>query len=248
MRKTIIAGNWKMNKNPAEAMDFVSSIKNKIDSTECDVVVCVPYIDLIPVLDCVANTNIKVGAQNIYFEDEGAYTGEISAKMLKESGIKYVIVGHSERRQLFHETDEIVNKKILKAVEHGICPIICVGETLRQYENHVTIEFVRMQVKNVLANVNGKDAENIVIAYEPIWAIGTGKTATSAQAQEVCHEIRSVLAQIYNQDIADKIRIQYGGSVNSQNAGELFSMSDIDGGLVGGASLKDDFVSIVNYK
>lgn len=248
MRKTIIAGNWKMNKNPIEAVEFVESIKNQIDTDRYDVVLCVPAINLIPVLDCVKNKNIKIGAQNIFFEDEGAYTGEISAKMLKESGVEYVIIGHSERRQLFCETDDMVNKKVIKAIEYGITPIICVGESLQQRENNVTIEFVRMQIKNALANVNENDALKIVIAYEPIWAIGTGKTATTNQAQEVCHEIRNVLAQIYNQNIADNIQIQYGGSVNSKNASELFNMPDIDGGLVGGASLKNDFVSIVNYK
>lgn len=248
MRKTIIAGNWKMNKNPMEAVQFISSIKNNINTSECDVVLCVPSIDLVSVLECVKGTNIEIGAQNIYFGDQGAYTGEISAKMIKDVGVKYVIIGHSERRQLFNETDEMINKKIIKALEYGIIPIVCVGETLPQRENNVTIEFVRMQVKNALVNISSEDAQKIIIAYEPIWAIGTGKTATSQQAQEVCYEIRNVISQIYDQETADKIRIQYGGSVNSKNANELFNMPDIDGGLVGGASLKEDFVSIVNYR
>lgn len=246
MRKTIVAGNWKMNKNPAEAVQFVSSIKNQIDNSNCEVVLCVPSINLISVRDIVMDSNIKIGAQNIFFEDQGAYTGEISAKMLSESDIQYVIIGHSERRQIFNETDEIVNKKIVKALQYGLIPIVCVGETLDQRENNVTIELIRMQVKNALANVDAHDAQKIVIAYEPIWAIGTGKTATSKQAQQVCKEIRNVLAQIYDGDTADKIHILYGGSVNSKNAKELFGMPDIDGGLVGGASLKDEFVSIVH--
>lgn len=243
MRKTIIAGNWKMNKNPAEATKFVSIIKNNIDSNDCDIVLCVPSIDLISVRNCLIGTNIKVGAQNIYFEDSGAYTGEISAKMLADSQINYVIIGHSERRQLFNESDEIINKKVIKAIANGIVPIICVGETLQQRENHVEIEFIRMQIKNALINVSG--TSKFVIAYEPIWAIGTGKTATASQAQDICAEIRKVLTEIYEQNIADEIQIQYGGSVNSKNAKELFAMPDIDGGLVGGSSLTDDFVSII---
>ena len=243
MRKTIIAGNWKMNKNPTEAVDFISSIKNNIDVSNCDIVLCTPAIDLLVVRDCLKNTNIKVGAQNIYYEDSGAYTGEISAKMLADSQINYVIVGHSERRQLFNESDEMINKKVQSAIEHQIIPIICVGETLKQRENHIEIEFIRMQIKNALKNVSA--TSKFVIAYEPIWAIGTGKTATAAQAQDICREIRKVLAEIYDQNTADKIQIQYGGSVNSKNAKELFAMPDIDGGLVGGASLTQDFVSII---
>ena len=247
MRKKIIAGNWKMNKNPLEAVDFVSSIKNKININKHEVILCVPSIDLISVLDCVENTNIKIGAQNIYFEDQGAYTGEISAKMLKESGIEYVIIGHSERRNLFNESDLIINKKIIKALEYGLNPILCVGEDLSQRENNITIEFIRMQIKLALKNINQDDIKNIIIAYEPIWAIGTGKTATSNQAQEICLEIRNLIAELYNKNIAEQINILYGGSVNSNNAKELFNMPDIDGGLVGGASLKEDFALIVNY-
>ena len=247
MRKKIIAGNWKMNKNPVEAVEFVTNIKEKINTPDCDVVLCVPSIDLIPVLDCVNNTNIKVGAQNMFCEEHGAYTGEISAEMLKTSGVEFVILGHSERRTIFGESDSLINKKVAKALEYGISPIICVGETLEQRENNMTIELVRIQIKNTLHGVTKSETEKIIIAYEPIWAIGTGKTATSIQAQEVCHEIRNVLTEIYDEDTANKIRIQYGGSVNSKNAKELFEMPDIDGGLVGGASLKEEFISIVNY-
>ncbi len=248
MRKMIIAGNWKMNKDPKEAVEFVSQIKNQIDIDESDVVLCVPFVDLVPVVDCLKDTNIKVGAQNVFYENSGAYTGEISADMLKQAGASYVIIGHSERRALFGETDSVVNKKILKALDSGLKPILCVGETLEQRQNNVTFELIGMQIKNALIGVSSDDAKNIVIAYEPIWAIGTGKTATSFQAQEVCCHIRKVLAQIYSQDVADSVRIQYGGSVNAKNATELFGMLDIDGGLVGGASLKEDFISIVNYK
>ncbi len=245
MRKKIIAGNWKMNKTPMEALELVEQIKDKCNVSECDVVFCVPFIDLIPVIEKVKDTNISVGAQNMYFEDNGAYTGEISPKMLKESGVKYVILGHSERRQYFCETDETVNKKVKKAIEYGLIPIICVGETLEQREKGVTVDFINVQVKSALYNVSKEDAENIVIAYEPIWAIGTGKTATNAQAQEVCAEIRKTLSSIYDNETADKMRIQYGGSVNEKNAKDLFAMGDIDGGLVGGASLKAEFIDIV---
>ncbi len=245
MRKKIIAGNWKMNKTPMEALELVEQIKDKCNVSECDVVFCVPFIDLISVIEKVKDTNISVGAQNMYFEDNGAYTGEISPKMLKESGVKYVILGHSERRQYFCETDETVNKKVKKAIEYGLIPIICVGETLEQREKGVTVDFINVQVKSALYNVSKEDAENIVIAYEPIWAIGTGKTATNAQAQEVCAEIRKTLSSIYDNETADKMRIQYGGSVNEKNAKDLFAMGDIDGGLVGGASLKAEFIDIV---
>ncbi len=247
MRKKIIAGNWKMNKTPKEAVELVHHLKYKVNTDKVDVVFCVPAIDLIPVADELKDTNISVGAQNMHFKDSGAFTGEISADMLIETGIKYVIIGHSERRQYFNETDETVNKKVLQAIEKGLTPIICVGETLEQREKGITVDFVRIQVRSALKDVTAEEAQNIVIAYEPIWAIGTGITATSEQAQEVCSAIRKVIGEIYNDDVADKIRIQYGGSVNGSNAAELFSMADIDGGLVGGASLKDDFSNIVNY-
>ncbi len=247
MRKKIIAGNWKMNKTPKEALELVNLLKNKVDTDKADVVFCVPAVDLIPVLTALEGTKISVGAQNVHFEDCGAYTGEISADMLKEIGVKYVIIGHSERRQYFNEKNETVNKKVLKALEKGLIPIVCVGETLKQREQGITVDFIRIQVRTALLNVTKEDAEKIVIAYEPIWAIGTGVTATSEQAEEVCAEIRKVVGEIFNSDIAEKVRIQYGGSVKGANAGELFNMPNIDGGLVGGASLKEDFSNIVNY-
>ena len=247
MRKKIIAGNWKMNKTPKEALELVKLLKEKVNTDEADVVFCVPFVDLIPVLEELKGTKIAVGAQNMYFENSGAYTGEVSADMLTEIGVKYVIIGHSERRQYFNETDDTVNKKVIKAIEKGLIPIVCVGETLEQREKGITVDFVRIQVKSAFRNVTAEQAQNIIIAYEPIWAIGTGVTATSEQAEEVCSAIRKVVSEIYDQNTADKIRIQYGGSVNGSNAKELFGMADIDGGLVGGASLKEDFSSIVNY-
>jgi len=248
MRRKIVAGNWKMNKTPTEAVKLVNILKPLVKNDDVDVVFCVPAIDIIPVADAVKDSNIAVGAENMYFEESGAYTGEISPAMLVDAGVKYVIIGHSERREYFAETDEIVNKKVLKAIEHKLIPIVCCGETLTQREQNVTIDFVRQQIKIALLNVSADDAKNIVIAYEPIWAIGTGKVATSAQAQEVCKAIRDCVEEIYDSATAAAIRIQYGGSVNAANAKELFSMPDIDGGLVGGASLKEEFGNIVNYK
>ncbi|MDR1689200.1 MAG: triose-phosphate isomerase [Clostridiales bacterium] len=247
MRKKIIAGNWKMNKTPAEAVQLAESLKGSVNSGKADVIFCVPAIDIIPVAKALEGTNIAVGGQNMYFEDSGAFTGEISAKMLLDAGAKYVIIGHSERRQFFAETDETVNKKVLKAIESGIIPIICVGESLTQREQGITVDLVRLQTKIALKDVSAADAANVVIAYEPIWAIGTGKTATSEQAQEVCKAIRDVVGEIYDKNVSEKIRVQYGGSVNAANAAELFAMPDIDGGLVGGASLKAEFEKIVNY-
>lgn len=236
-----------MNKTPSEAVELAKMLKAKVDTDKSDVVFCVPAIDIIPVGEVIKGTNIALGAENVYFEDKGAYTGEISAPMLKDAGVKYVIVGHSERRQYFGETDEDVNKKIKKILEYGMTPIMCCGETLEQREMDITIEHIRMQIKKGLYGLTAEDAEKVVIAYEPIWAIGTGKTATSQQAQEVCAEVRKVVGEVYGADTAEKIRIQYGGSVNGKNAAELFAMADIDGGLVGGASLKEDFENIVNY-
>lgn len=248
MRKKIIAGNWKMNKTPKEAVELVQLLKDKIDTDKVDVALCVPAIDIIPVLDAVKGTKIAVGAQNMYFEDKGAYTGEISADMLAEVGVKYVIIGHSERRQHFSETNENVNKKVLKALEKGLTPIICVGETIEQRNKGITVEFIKIQVKSALQNVSIEQVEKIVMAYEPIWAIGTGVTATSQQAEEICSVIRNVLEELYDKNVAEKIRIQYGGSVKGSNAKELFDMPNIDGGLIGGASLKEDFCNIVNYQ
>ena len=246
-RKAIIAGNWKMNKTASEAAVLVDELIPAVKDASCEVVICTPYTDLVTAVAKTKGTNIHVGAENVHFEKSGAFTGEISADMLVDLGVEYVIVGHSERRQYFGETDEMVNQKVKKALETGIVPILCCGETLEQREAGITIEWVRIQIKCALAGVSAEDAKKVVVAYEPIWAIGTGKTATSAQAQEVCHAIRTVLAELYGRETAEEIRIQYGGSVNSKNAAELFAMEDIDGGLVGGASLKEEFVSIVHY-
>lgn len=247
MRKKIVAGNWKMNKTPKEAVELINSIKAMVDSQKVDVVFCVPAIDILPVAEALKGTQIALGAQNVYFEESGAYTGETSPRMLKECGVQYVIIGHSERRQYFAETDQTVNKKVKKVIEHGMTPIMCCGETLEQRELGVTIEFIRTQIKGGLAGIPGADVKKMVIAYEPIWAIGTGKTATTDQAQEVCFAIRTVIGEVYGKEVADNVRIQYGGSVNGKNAAELFAKADIDGGLVGGASLKAEFAEIVNY-
>ena len=247
-RKKIIAGNWKMNMTPSEAVELVNTLKSLVVTEEADVVFCVPAIDIIPVVEAAKGSNIQVGAENMYFEEKGAYTGEISAEMLLDAGVKYVIIGHSERRDYFKEDDALLNKKVKKAIEAGLTPILCCGETLEQRESGVTLDWIRLQIKSDLAGVAASDVANMVIAYEPIWAIGTGKTATSDQAQEVCGAIRECVAEIYDQATADSVRIQYGGSVNAGNAAELFAKPDIDGGLVGGASLKADFGKIVNYK
>jgi triosephosphate isomerase len=246
MRKRIVAGNWKMNLEPKKAVQLVEMLKPLVANDSVDVVCCVPFVDIIPVSEAIKGSNVKLGAENLHYEDHGAFTGEVSAPMLKEIGVEYVVIGHSERREYFAETDETVNKKLLKSVEYGITPIVCVGESLCERENDIQIERIRIQVKKAYRNVSAEDAAKTVIAYEPIWAIGTGKTATSEQAEEICKAIRTVIAEIYDENTAQKIRIQYGGSVNASNAAELFGMEDIDGGLVGGASLKPDFAKIVN--
>lgn len=248
MRKMIIAGNWKMNKTPKEAMALIEELKPLVKNEEVDVVFCPPYVSLMLAVEAAKDSNIEIGAQNMYFEEGGAFTGEIAPNMLTELGVKYVILGHSERREYFGETNEIVNKKVLKAIEHDLTPIICCGETLEQREQGITVDLVRTQIKVALKDVSAEDAKDTVIAYEPIWAIGTGVTATSQQAEEVCAAIRQVIGEIYSGDVAGAIRIQYGGSVNAGNANELFAMENIDGGLVGGASLKADFGKVVNYK
>ncbi len=247
-RRKIIAGNWKMNMPPSEAVALVETLKPLVQNPDVDVVFGVPAIDIIPVAEAVKGTAIAVAAENMYFEDKGAYTGEIAPAMLKDAGVQYVILGHSERRDYFKETSEDVNKKMLKAFEYGITPIMCCGESLEQREQGITMDWIRQQVKVGFQNVTAEQAKTAVIAYEPIWAIGTGKTATSEQAEEVCKGIRECIAEIYDTDTAEAIRIQYGGSVNAGNAAELFAMPDIDGGLVGGASLKPDFGKIVCYK
>ena len=243
-RKKIIAGNM----TPSEAVELVNTLKSLVVTEEADVVFCVPAIDIIPVVEAAKGSNIQVGAENMYFEEKGAYTGEISPNMLTDAGVKYVVLGHSERREYFAETNETVNKKMLKAFEHGLTPIMCCGETLEQREQGVTMDFIRQQVKVGFQNVTADQAKTAVIAYEPIWAIGTGKTATTEQAQEVCKAIRECIAEVYDEATAEAIRIQYGGSVNAATAPELFAQPDSDGGLVGGASLKSDFGKIVNWK
>ena len=247
-RKKIIAGNWKMNMTPSQAVELVNTLKPLVVNDEVDVVFCVPAIDIIPAMEAAKGTNIQIGAENMYYEEKGAFTGEIAPDMLTDVGVKYVIIGHSERREYFAETDETVNRKVLKAFEHGITPIICCGESLTQREQGITIDWIRQQIKIAFLNVTAEQAAAAVIAYEPIWAIGTGKVATTEQAQEVCKAIRDCIAEIYDQATAEAIRIQYGGSVSASSAPELFAQPDIDGGLVGGASLKPDFGAIVNYK
>ena len=247
MRKKIVAGKWKMNMTPSQAVALCEELKDLVKSDTVDVVYCVPAIDIVPVVEAVKGTNVAVGAENMYFEAKGAYTGEISAEMLVDAGVKYVIIGHSERRDYFKEDDELLNKKVKKAFEAGLIPILCCGETLEQREMGVTMDWIRLQIKSDLVGVTADQVKGMVIAYEPICAIGTGNTATTEQAEEVCKGIRECIAEIYDQATADAVRIQYGGSVNAGNAAELFAQADIDGGLVGGASLKADFGSIVNY-
>ena len=248
MRRKIIAGNWKMNKTPAETVALINELKPLVVTEEADVVFCVPAISLTTALEAAKGTNIAIGAQNMYYEESGAFTGEIAPNMLTSIGVKYVIIGHSERREYFAESDETVNKKVLKAFEHGITPIVCCGESLKQREQGITIDWIRQQIKIAFLNVSAEQAKIAVIAYEPIWAIGTGKVATTEQAEEVCKAIRECIAEIYDEATAAAIRIQYGGSVTAGSAADLFSQANIDGGLVGGASLKADFGKIVNYK
>ena len=245
-RKRIIAGNWKMNKTPSEAVDLVNELKDLVKNDAVDVVYCVPAIDIVPVVEAVKGTNVAVGAENMYFEESGAYTGEISAAMLVDAGVKYVIIGHSERRDYFKEDDVLLNKKVKKAFEAGLTPILCCGESLEQREMGVTMDWIRLQIKSDLAGITADQVKSMVIAYEPIWAIGTGKTATSDQAQEVCKGIRDCIAEIYDEATAEAVRIQYGGSMNAGNAAELLAKPDIDGGLIGGASLKAEFGQVVN--
>ena len=246
-RKKIIAGNWKMNMTPTEAKALVETLKPLVAGADTDVVYCVPAVDIVPVVEAVKGTNVTVGAENMYIEEKGAFTGEISPNMLVDAGCKWVIIGHSEGRQYFNETDEFLNKKVLKAFEHGLTPILCCGETLEQREAGVTLDWIRLQIKSDLQGVTKEQAASMVIAYEPIWAIGTGKTATADQAEEVCKAIRDTIAEIYDTDTAEKTRIQYGGSMKPSNCKELLAKPDIDGGLIGGASLKADFAAIVNY-
>ena len=245
LRKAVIAGNWKMNKTPAEAVELVKGLIPLVKDAKCDVVVCPTYVCLETVKKLIAGTNIKIGAQNMHWEDKGAYTGEVSGAMLKDLGVEYVIIGHSERREYFGETNETVNRKAHAAFKYGLKPIICVGESLLQRDEGVTAEHVRYQVKVALKDLSAEQVETLILAYEPIWAIGTGRTATTEQAQEVCKIIRDTVGELYGSETAEKVRIQYGGSVNAETAEGLFRMPDIDGGLVGGASLKvKDFTII----
>jgi len=247
-RTKIAAGNWKMNKTPSEAVKFVEELKPRVAGVDTEVVVGVPFVCIPGVVKAAEGSNIKVAAQNMHWEEKGAFTGEVSGAMLADLGVEYVIIGHSERRQYFAETDETVNKKVHAAFKYGLKPIICVGESLAQREQGVTADLVRYQVKIALLGLSADQVKKLIIAYEPIWAIGTGKTATKEQANEVCAIIRDTIKELYGEEVAETTRIQYGGSVTAANASELFSMSDIDGGLVGGASLKlDDFEKIVKY-
>jgi triosephosphate isomerase len=249
MRKAIMAGNWKMNNTIEEAVKLVEELKPLVRGANCDVVICPTFVCLDAVLKAVKGSNIKVGAQNMYFEEKGAFTGEVSPVMLQKMGVDYVVIGHSERRQYFNETDESVNKKLKAAFNHTLVPILCVGESLEQRETNITEEIVGNQVKLDLEGLTATEVETLVIAYEPIWAIGTGKTATDEQANEVNAFIRKTVAGLYGQEVADKTRIQYGGSVKPSTIKAQMAKSDIDGALVGGASLvASDFAAIVNYK
>ena len=240
-RRKLAAGNWKMNKTPSETRAFIEQMKPLVADTESEVLFCVPAIDIVPAVEAAKGSNIEIGAENMYFEDKGAFTGEISAKMIVDAGATHVIIGHSERRDIFGECNQMINKKVLKALEAGLVPVICCGESLEQREQGITVDWIRMQIKIALQGVTAQQVAGSVIAYEPIWAIGTGKTATTEQAQEVCGAIRVLVEELYGKDTAETVRILYGGSVNPGNAAELFAQPDIDGGLVGGASLKPEF-------
>lgn len=247
MRKPIIAGNWKMHKTIAEALEFVNQVKDRVNDDNVEAVICAPFTLLKDLKEATKGTNIKIGAQNMHFEEKGAFTGEISPLMLKELDMDYVVIGHSERRQYFNETNETVNKKVLKALEVGIGPILCVGETLEERESGNTKDVCKVQVEKALENVSKEDLAKVVIAYEPVWAIGTGKTATSEDANDVIAYIREVVANLYG-ELANEVRIQYGGSVKPSNVAEIMNQSDIDGALVGGASLEaNDYVDLVNF-
>ena len=244
-RNAVIAGNWKMNKTPRETVELINEMKPLVADADCGVVLCVPFVDLTAALEAAKGSNIAIGAENCHFEASGAYTGEISAPMLKEMGVEYVIIGHSERRQYFGETDETVNLRTKAALANGLKAIVCVGETLTQREQGVTEELVAMQTKIALLGVTADDLKNVIIAYEPVWAIGTGKTATAEQANEDNAVIRATLAKLYGADVAETVTVQYGGSMNAKNADELLAQPDVDGGLIGGASLKAEDFSII---
>ena len=245
MRRPIIAGNWKMNMTPSEAKALVEELKPLVKDAKCEVVVCPPYVDLSAVSELIKDSNIRLGAQNIHWAEKGAFTGEVSANMLKELGVEYAIIGHSERRQYFGETDVTVNLRTLAALKQGLKAIVCVGEMLEQREQGITAELVAMQTKIALNGVTAEQLKNIVIAYEPVWAIGTGKTATADQAEEVCALIRKTVADLYGAEAAEALTVQYGGSMNAKNADELLSKENVDGGLIGGASLKAQDFSVI---
>lgn len=248
MRRKVIAGNWKMNMLPNETISMITELAPKVKDTKNEVILCVPYTDLFYALLTSQGTNIKIGAQNMHYEEKGAYTGEISGSMLRSIGVEYVIIGHSERRQYFGETDETVNKKVKAAFKNGLKPIVCVGETLEQRESGKAFEIITNQTQKALEGLTEDQVANTIIAYEPIWAIGTGKTATNEDANESIKKIRKKICQIYGQNVSERVIIQYGGSMKPTNAKKLLEMSDIDGGLIGGASLKvEDFSAIVNF-
>ena len=245
-RRRIIAGNWKMNMTPSQAVELCATLKDLVNNDAVDVVYCVPAIDIVPVAEAIKGTNVKLGAENFYIEDKGAFTGEISAPMLKEAGVQYIIIGHSERRDIFGENDILINQKVKKAFASGLSPILCCGESLALRKAGTYCEWIKRQIKWDLEGVTADQVKELVIAYEPIWAIGTGETATADQAQEVCKMIRETIAEMYDEATAEAVRIQYGGSMNAGNAAELLSKEDIDGGLIGGAALKPDFGQVVN--
>lgn len=245
LRKAVIAGNWKMNMTPSQAKALIEEMKPLVKDADCDVVLCVPYVDVFAAMEAAEGSNIKIGVENCHWAESGAFTGEISPVMLKEIGVPYVIIGHSERRQYFGETDVTVQKRVRAALDNGLKVILCVGEYLEQREQGITSEVVRMQTKIALGGVSEAELENIIIAYEPVWAIGTGKTATAEQANEVNAEIRKCVGELYGKTAADKLTVQYGGSMNAKNADELLAQEDVDGGLIGGASLKAADFSVI---
>ena len=245
LRKAVIAGNWKMNNTPAETTALINEMKPLVAEADCDVVICTPFVDLQAALDAAEGSNIKIGAENCHWAEKGAFTGEVAAPMLKAMGVPYVIIGHSERRQYFGETDETVNKRVRAAIDNGLTVILCVGEVLEEREQGVTFEVVGKQTKIALQGVTEEELDKVIIAYEPVWAIGTGKTATADQADEVNGYIREVIADLYNKEAADKFVVQYGGSMNAANAEELLDKENVDGGLIGGASLKANDFSVI---
>ena len=244
-RRTVIAGNWKMNKTPSETTALINEMKPLVKDADCDVVLCVPFVDIAAAIEASKGSDIRIGAENVHFKESGAYTGEVSVKMLKECGVEYVVIGHSERRQYFGETDQTVNLRTLAALNGGLKAIVCVGETLEQRELGYTETLLKYQTKMALTNVTAEQLKNVIIAYEPVWAIGTGVTATAEQADEGNGFVRSAIEEVYGKDVAETVTVQYGGSMNAKNADELLSKVNVDGGLIGGASLKAEDFSII---